>query len=121
MSSEPTPVDRTSAEHYVWGGVSEGWHLLKHEGLSVIEERVPPGAGEVRHVHARARQFFYVLSGRATLELAHGAVTFGPGQGVHVPPGAEHRFANASDEEVVFLVISAPTTTGDRTNVGAPP
>ena len=35
-----------------------------------------------------------------------------------VPPNLEHRFCNRSTEDVVFLVISSPTTTGDRTNVG---
>ena len=35
-----------TAEHYTWGGVCDGWHLLKDPTLSVIQERVPPGAGE---------------------------------------------------------------------------
>ena len=43
-------------------------HLVDTPGLSVVEERVPPGAGEVRHYHNQARQFFYVLSGTAVLE-----------------------------------------------------
>lgn len=102
----------------MWGEVCDGWRLLSLPDLSVIEERVPAGAGEVRHFHGRARQFFFVLSGRATLEFDGTSVTFGPGEGVHVPPGAAHRFANASGEDVVFLVVSAPSTAGDRTNVG---
>ena len=105
------------AEHYVWGEVCEGWRLLRHPELSVIRERVPPGASEVRHFHERARQFFYVLSGTATLEFETGPVSFGVGQGVHVPPGRPHRFCNLSSDDVVFLVISAPTTEGDRTTV----
>lgn len=116
---EETPVSRSTAEHYVWGGVCDGWRLLARADLSVVEERVPAGAGEVRHFHTRARQFFFVLSGTATLEFDGRSVTFGAGEGVHVPPGVVHRFASASDEDVVFLVISAPTTAGDRTNVDA--
>ena len=111
------PSDRNVAEHYVWGDVCDGWRLLPHADLSVIEERVPPGHGEVRHVHARARQFFYVLSGHATLDVGNTTVSCSAGQGVHVPPGVEHRFANPGPGEVVFLVISAPATAGDRTNV----
>jgi mannose-6-phosphate isomerase-like protein (cupin superfamily) len=106
-----------TAEHYTWGGVCDGWHLLKDPTLSVIRERVPPGAGEAAHFHVRARQFFYVLSGTATMEFEHEAVTFAAGQGLHVPPGTRHRFVNRSDAEVVFLVISSPTTAGDRTNL----
>lgn len=50
-------IDRSSADHYVWGGVNDGWHLAKQPGLSVIEERIAPGASEIRHYHRRARQF----------------------------------------------------------------
>lgn len=114
-----TVVDRGNSEHYVWGEVSEGWHLLKQPDLSVIHERVPPGAGEVRHYHSGTRQFFFVLSGSATLEFETGPVTFHAGQGVHVPPGTPHRFANASDAPVEFLVVSAPAAAGDRNDVGA--
>jgi len=121
MSTPLLPVSPSTAEHYVWGGVCDGWHLLKHEGLSVIQERVPPGAREVKHVHARAHQFFYVLAGTATLEFADQSTTFGAGHGVHVPAGVEHRFTNASAEEVVFLVISSPPTAGDRINVEPAP
>jgi len=35
-----------------------------------------------------------------------------------VPPNLEHRFCNRSTEDVVFLVISSPSTAGDRANVG---
>lgn len=117
MSELPHPVDPGNAEHYVWGAGCDGWHLLKQPDLSVIRERVPPGASEVRHRHARARQFFFVLSGRARLEFDDSDVEFGPGQGVHVPAGSAHRFVNAGDEAVEFLVISAPSTAGDRENL----
>jgi mannose-6-phosphate isomerase-like protein (cupin superfamily) len=120
MPTEYTPIDRSIAEHYTWGGVCDGWHFLKDAALSVIQERVPPGAGEVRHFHSRARQFFYVLTGSSTLEFRNGAVTFGVGEGVDVPPNIEHRLSNRSAEDVVFLVISSPSTAGDRTNVGDP-
>ena len=47
-------VDTGNAKHYAWGGTSDGWHLLEGDDLSVIEERVPPGASETRHRHHRA-------------------------------------------------------------------
>lgn len=112
-----TPVSLDDVEHYLWGQVCDGWRLLDRGDLSVIQERVPPGASEAKHVHSRARQFFYVLSGVATIELEAGSVSFGAGQGLHVPPGTPHRFHNGSAEDVVFLVISAPATAADRTLV----
>lgn len=112
--------DINTAEHYTWGEVCDGWHLLKDPNLSVIQERVPPLAGEVPHFHTTARQFFYVLAGTATIEFQNSAVSFGPGQGVHVPPNTVHRFVNRSDADVVFLVISSPSTGEDRTNLSGP-
>ena len=35
--------------------------MLNRPELSVIQERVPPGDRERRHLHSKARQFFYVL------------------------------------------------------------
>ena len=111
------PVNTQNAEHYLWGNPavssSDGWHLLKENDLSVIEEQVPAGAGEVRHFHLQSRQFFYVLEGEATMEFEDRSVTFNAGQGLHVPPGAEHRFCNNSDSVVRFLVISSPSTQSD--------
>jgi hypothetical protein len=48
-----------NAEHYIWGEICDGWHLLKHDGMSVIQERVPAGGAEVMHHHNVSRQFFY--------------------------------------------------------------
>lgn len=108
------PIDRTTANHYKWGSVCDGWRFLDLSQLSVIQECVPPGAGEVEHYHCEAHQFFYVLSGRATIDLDTGSVSFGPDQGFHVPPGVRHRFHNRSERDVTFLVISTPTTKNDR-------
>jgi len=114
-TSLPTSIQ--SAEHYIWGGRCDGWHLLKRSDLSVIQERVPPGAGEIKHFHSLARQFFYILSGSATLVFEAYEVVLHAGEALEVPPGVQHRFANNSTSAVEFLVISSPTTVGDRTNV----
>lgn len=108
------PVDVTTAEHYMWGGVSDGWRLLDTPGLSVIEERVPAGAGEEWHVHDTARQFFYILEGSAELRTPDGVVGLAARQGVEISPGVAHRFVNPGTTETRFLVISGPSTRGDR-------
>ncbi len=122
--SATAPVSIDTAEHYRWGEVCDGWHLLKLDTLSVIRERVPPGASETRHRHAHARQFFYVLDGLAVLEVDGTRHILGRGQGLHVPPGAAHRFGNESSADVHFLVVSSPKSHGDRENLddhGGPP
>jgi quercetin dioxygenase-like cupin family protein len=62
-------IDTSSVERYQWGNSCSGWHLLKHDNFSVIEECVPPGENEQRHFHNNSRQFFYILQGEAALEI----------------------------------------------------
>lgn len=106
-----------TAEHYQWGEVCDGWRLLDRDDLSVIQERIPPGAGEVRHCHQRARQLFYVLDGQLVIEVQDLRVAMSPGDSLEVAPGDSHRVHNAGATEVSFLVISAPTTRDDRINL----
>lgn len=106
-----------SAEHYSWGEGCSGWHLMKSEGASVIQEMVPPGKSEVRHFHNRAQQFFFVLSGEATIEADGTRVILRSGQGLPIPPRVPHQFRNDSSSKVEFLVISAPPSHGDRENL----
>ena len=106
-----------NAEHYVWGEVCDGWHLLKRDDMSVIRERVPASGAEVMHYHSVARQFFYVLEGEGTMVFEDREVILGNGQGLEIPPQVKHQFKNQSNVDVHFLVISFPTTRGDRTNI----
>jgi quercetin dioxygenase-like cupin family protein len=78
---EMRPVSVATAEHYVWGEACDGWHLMRSAELSVIEERMPPGAAEQRHRHGKSRQFFYVLAGELTMELDGAVHTLAAGWG----------------------------------------
>lgn len=112
------PTSTATAEHYAWGEVSDGWHLVHAEGLSVIEERMPPGAREQRHFHTKARQFFYVLEGELTMEVEGRRHALRARQGLEIVSGEAHQAMNASEAEVRFLVISAPPAQGDRQTSG---
>lgn len=107
-------ISRENAPHYSWGNWCDGWHLLKESNLSVIEERMPPGTGEVRHFHRKAQQFFYVLSGQAIMEADGGPIVLREGQGMAIPPRTWHQIKNHSREVVRLLVISQPPSHGDR-------
>jgi len=107
-------ISAATAPHYVWGSNCDGWHLVQHSSVSVIQERMPPGAAEVRHSHVRARQFFFVLAGSAVLEAGGVEHQLAPGQGLEVPPGVPHQIFNRSADVLEFLVISAPPSHGDR-------
>ena len=67
-------VSISNAEHYTWPSaigehLCDGWHLHRSASLSAIEERMPPGTAEQRHLHQHTTQFFYVLAGELTIEL----------------------------------------------------
>lgn len=110
------PVSTSNAEHYLWGGDCDGWHLLHRNDLSVIQERVPPGRSEVRHYHNLSRQFFYILEGTGTMTIGEETVSLHKGEGIEIPPQVPHQFRNESEEDVVFLVVSTPKSHGDRVN-----
>ena len=112
-------ISIANAEHYTWGTACDGWFLLEGDDLTVIEERVPPGMAEVRHRHAAARQFFYVLLGEATLEVDGQVHVLGAGEGLYVPAGAAHQLRNAASGDVRFLVVSSPNSHGDRSEAPA--
>lgn len=116
MPTHPTSIH--TAPHYTWGDptgpAADGWHLLRTPGLSILEERMPPGARETRHIHARSRQFFYVLSGALTLELDGTAFTLLPGEGLEISPGDPHQASNETAADARFLVTSHPPSHVDR-------
>lgn len=114
------PVSIANAEHYLWGDNADGWHLLKRDDLSIIQERVPAGKAEVMHYHNLSRQFFYILDGEGQIRLENDLISLLKGEGVEIDPLVRHRFENNSDREVVFLVISIPKSHGDRVNVDHP-
>lgn len=119
MTDTPTaPVTAAPANHYGWGKACDGWVLAPGPDLLVIEEEMPPGASEIRHHHGRARQFFYVLAGDLTMEMDGTLHKLRPASGIEIAPGLRHRAANEGSAPVRFLVISSPTTRGDRIDEG---
>jgi mannose-6-phosphate isomerase-like protein (cupin superfamily) len=107
-------ISKATAEHYLWGANCDGWHLVKQPGVSVIHERIPPDTSETRHYHLKAWQFFFVLSGTATLEIAGQRETVNAFEGIEVQPETPHQMFNLSDQAIEFLVISMPPSHGDR-------
>lgn len=105
--------NRHTVEHYKWGH-SDGWRLLDCPDLSVIQERIPPGSAEVKHLHRRAHQLFYVLEGTIEMEIRGEVLELNAGDALEVAPGEPHRVRNTSPTDASLIVISAPSTTGDR-------
>jgi quercetin dioxygenase-like cupin family protein len=95
--------------------------------LGLVEATVPPGGGPIAHVHTRADEAFYVLSGE--LELLDGARTFlaRTGDFVFIPRGIRHRFKNSGVHSARLLFMFAPGghesvfKHGDKAQPGHPP
>ncbi len=103
-----------NAEHYTWGDGCDGWHLVKSDSLSVIQETMPPKTKEKTHFHTLSQQFFYVLGGSLSIKFHNGHCQLEKGEGYHVKAGVKHQVENNSDSPVNFLVISEPNTKNDR-------
>ena len=115
-------ISIANAEHYTWPSaidaqMCDGWHLHRSETLSVIEERMPPGTAEQRHMHQHTTQFFYALSGELIIELNGEEHRLTPFTGLTVPAQTPHQVFNRGSEDARFLVISQPPSHGDRVSV----
>jgi uncharacterized cupin superfamily protein len=112
-------VSTSNAEHYTWPSTigtqsCDGWHLHRSGALSVIEERMPPGTAEQRHLHQATTQFFYALAGELSIELNGEEHRLAPCTGLTVPAQTPHQVFNRGGKDARFLVISQPPSHGDR-------
>jgi len=105
------------SEHYIWGQVCDGWHLLKTDSLNIIQERMPPGTEELEHFHQKAQQFFFILKGTATFEIDGESIKINEQEGIHIKPYQKHRIRNLQADDLEFLVISEPRAQNDRRNI----
>ena len=106
--------DRATSTHYQWGDHCDGWFLVNSPELTIIEERMPSGTAEKSHYHLKAEQFFRILSGVATFVLSGEHFEVEAGSGLYVPPLTIHQIRNDHQGDLVFLVLSRPSTQGDR-------
>lgn len=107
-------VHKTNVEHYTWGEACDGWKLVNEQERSIIHERMPPGTSETKHYHEKAKQFFFMLSGIAAMYVNGERVELKEHEGIAIEPGVPHQMTNESEADTEFLVISSPTTVGDR-------
>ncbi|TXK71714.1 cupin domain-containing protein [Paenibacillus sp. N3.4] len=107
-------ISKLNAEHYIWGDQCDGWHLVKNSNLSIIHERMPANTREVKHYHQHSHQYFFILSGIATMEINNKEIILNPQEGIEVTPLVPHQLLNKSNDEIEFLVISQPTSKDDR-------
>lgn len=106
-----------NAAHYQWGENCDGWHLLKSDELSIIQERMPTDTAEVLHYHPNTQQVFYILSGTATFEVNGSTQVVAKNESIHIPKKALHKISNQHKGDLSFIVISQPKSHGDRVDI----
>lgn len=110
-------ISKRTAPSFVWREVCDGWRLLDADDVSVIQERMPPGSAEVLHLHTRVRQLYFVLDGKATVDVGDSCEVLGAGDAVVIEPATAHRISNRSQASMEFLVISSSPPRDDRKNL----
>jgi mannose-6-phosphate isomerase-like protein (cupin superfamily) len=120
MADGQSAVSKANAEHDGWGHGCDGWYLVKDDRMTIIEERMPPGAAETLHKHAKSRQFFFVLAGSAVMEHGGTVTALATGTGIEMPPGVLHRILNNGGTDLEILVTSRPPSHADRIEIDTP-
>lgn len=79
-----------------------------------MEEQMAAGTQELRHLHPNTAQFYYVLDGKALVQVGSTRVAGGAGQGIEIGAGDPHQVRNETDAAVRLLVISSGSPRDDR-------
>ena len=82
---------------------------------SLAESRLPAGRSTQRHYHAVTEEIYFILEGRADMELDGAHAELGPGEAVAIPPGAWHEIVALGNVELRFLCCCAPPYTHEDT------
>ena len=68
----------------------------------------PPGAETQRHYHAVTEEIYFILEGRADMELDGSHAELGPGEAVAIPPGAWHEILALGRRRTPLPVLLRP-------------
>jgi mannose-6-phosphate isomerase-like protein (cupin superfamily) len=67
-----------------------------------------PGQAQRVHAHPDADKIYYVLNGRATMQVGEEQAEVEGGVAILAPAGADHGVSNRSDAPLTLLVFMAP-------------
>lgn len=87
---------------------------------SLAEARLPPGASTTKHHHPQTEEIYYLLAGRARMEIDGEVRDVGPGDAIAIPPGAVHQITNIGAAVLTFLCCCAPGYRHDDTVLASP-
>ena len=110
MSAAP---DKFDLEHK-FSLFSEQWRPKVVAALNGQEVKIVKVQGTFPwHHHDNEDEFFLVWKGRFRIEFRDRVVELGPGEGLVVPRGVEHRTAADDEAEVILFEPAATRNTGN--------
>ncbi|NWK55200.1 cupin domain-containing protein [Verrucomicrobiaceae bacterium N1E253] len=80
---------------------------------SLAEASLALGGKTDRHYHKLSEEIYFILEGRASMEVGGVFQTVGPGDAILIPPGAWHQIEALS--ELRFLCCCAPVYSHEDT------
>lgn len=102
-------MSETIREEFVRTGEKRPWGLFmvlaedaEHKVKRIV---VAPGQRLSLQRHARRREHWLVVSGRAAVIMNEQRIDLGPGDSLDIATGAAHRVWNRGNEDLVFIEI----------------
>jgi len=98
-------------EAYFWLGSLSLTKLTgesSHNGMDVVDHRVPAGYAPPAHVHVEQDEVFYVIDGEFDVRCGDQHWQAGPGSFVFLPRAVPHAFTVSADGPGRTLLINAP-------------
>ncbi len=113
-------VNRDSVEEFITKDGSAIREILAPansslRAQSLAEATLRPNQSTERHLHVKTEEVYYVLRGRGLMEIDGDKREVGPGDGIAIPPGCEHRLTNTGRENLVFLCCCSPAYSHEDT------
>ena len=86
------------------------WEKTGSDKLCIGVGELPPGKILGLHHHDGDEEFYYVVSGRATVTVGDMMIDATPGTGIYIPESVKHSIENDGDETFVIVYgLNAPT------------
>ncbi|MHB8657268.1 MAG: cupin domain-containing protein [Solirubrobacteraceae bacterium] len=82
---------------------------------SVAEATLTPGGQTAEHLHPKAEEIYYFLTGRGRMRLGEEEAQIGAGDCVVIAPGTPHKLWNPGSEPLVLLCCCSPAYSDDDT------
>lgn len=110
-------MHRLSRKHITepvqWAGGETIYELVGRKSAatdihSLVRIEIPAGRHSRPHYHPIAEESYYILEGRARVEIDGEICMLEPEDTVLIRPGQHHQIWALGDEKLVFLLCSAP-------------